>query len=306
MKTLPLASLSVLLVLASCKKDSATAADGGAGAPGSGSAAAADPAPTAMPALSTFEGEIDVTAKSKQSPKPISLAVLIKNDTVRVDVPDDLLADPKAAQFTGGGKVYAIMKTPQKKLFAVLDGKKQAIEVDLDQVGDQFKAMKASHGGGGANTPPADPPKVVKTGKKETVAGMACEDWEITNTDKSKAVLCVSEMGASFFHLPLTGIPTEHLWALELADGKHLPIKAVSFEKDGTESGRMEVTKVDKRTLDPAQFEVPAGYQVQTIQDAIAGLMGGAGVPPGTPLDIPGTPPHGGHGGHHHGHKPAQ
>ena len=71
---------------------------------------------------------------------------------------------------------------------------------------------------------------MVKTGKKETVAGYACSDWEVTNADRSKLDLCVAEKGASFFHFPsLAGIPTEHAWALELVDGKHFPLKGVSF-----------------------------------------------------------------------------
>ena len=99
-------------------------------------------------------------------------------------------------------------------MFVVLDAKKQAIAIDFDQVGSHMKAFnRGPHGG--HDSPPADPPKVVKTGKKETIAGYACEDWDILNADKTKLTTCVAEKGVSFFHLPLTGLPTEHAWALE-------------------------------------------------------------------------------------------
>jgi hypothetical protein len=311
MKSVPLVTVAVALAFAGCKGSSSSSADGGTTASGSPSAAASADNSAAASALSLsgFEGEIDITAKGKSSPTPVSVAMLVKNDTLRIDVPQDLLADPKAAQVTGGGKVYAIIKVAQKKVFGVLDGKKQAVEIDLDQVGEQFKSMRGSHGAPGAPTPPpADPPKVVKTGKTETVAGFPCEDWEIQNKDKSKMTMCVSDKtGASFFHLPnLAGVPSEHTWALELVDGKHIPLKGVFYEKDGTEGGRFEITKLDKRPLDAAQFEVPAGYQTLSIQEMLANVMGGAGgVPPGTPLDIPQQPGQK-HGGHHKGHKPPQ
>lgn len=248
-----------------------------------------------LPALTDFEGEVDLVASSAKSATPVPLNLLVKSETIRVDVPDDVLAAPEAHSFTGGGKVYAIIKPAEKKTIVVLDGKRQAVIIDLDTLADRAKSFR-QHAPGGADKSTEPPAKVVKTGKKETVAGYACSDWEVTNADRSKLDLCVAEKGASFFHFPsLAGIPTEHAWALELVDGKHFPLKGVSFGKDGAEMGRVEVTKIDKHPLDAAMFEVPAGYKQVTIDELLQGLGGG-----GIPRDIPHGGPHGGPHGHHH------
>jgi hypothetical protein len=235
-----------------------------------------------------FEGEIDVSAKGKSSPTPTALNMLVKSEKVRVDVPTDTANADQLKGLTGGGKAYGVLNTPEKKLYFVMDAKKQAVVIDLNQAGEHLKTFKppTTSSPQKPNGPPPEPPKVTKTGKKDKVAGYTCEEWDVENQDKTKLELCVADQGASFFHLPLTGIPTEHAWALELLDGKHFPLRGVAYEKDGTESGRVEVTKIDKRSLDAAEFEVPAGYKVIDLQQMLlqgfggAGF-GGAGVPPG-------------------------
>jgi Domain of unknown function (DUF4412) len=305
MKLAPAFALSLVLALPSCHKDSPAAADGGAAAASGGGGSATDPGELS---LTDFEGEIDLVAKGKTSPTPVPLSLLVQKEVIRVDVPQDVLSAQDTHGITGGGKVYAILNVPQKKLFVVLDAKKQAVAIDLDQAGQQMKSMHPGGRGGAGAT--ADPPKVVKTGKRETVAGISCADWDVINTDKSKLSACVADKGASFFHLPLTGIPTEHAWALEFMDGKHFPLRGIAYDKDGAESGRVEVTKLDKRTLDASQFVVPAGYQTVSLEDMISGMMAG-GMPgaPGAPLDIPpGMNNSGGHEKprHHKGRKPPQ
>jgi Domain of unknown function (DUF4412) len=254
-----------------------------------------------LPFASGFEGELDLVAKTKSSPNPVPFSLLVKNDVVRFDLPTDLANNKDLAAFTGGGKVYAILKAADKKLTAVLDGKREAIAIDLNQAAEQAKAFHPPGGHGGSDTASSPPPKVTKSGKTETVAGYPCDDWTVTNADKSKVSLCVANTGASFFNLPLSNIPTENAWALELADGKHFPLRAISYEKDGAESGRMEVTKIDKHSLDASQFEVPAGYKTMSLQDMMSGMGGLGGMNPG---DLPhpdgkGKGPHHHHGGGH-------
>jgi len=306
MQTRPLASLLVLLLgVTGCDRigslfghDGPTA--GSAPASGSGGGAAAAKKDDAVPSFAGFEGEIDLSARAKSKPTPVAFNLLVKNEIVRLDLPSDLISSPDVSGFTGGGKVYGILRAAEKKLIVVLDGKQQAITIDLDQAADKAKSFRhgapGGHGPKGAPEPSTEPPKVVKTGKMETVAGYSCEDWDVLSADKSKLSVCVADKGASFFHLPLTGIPTESAWALELMDGNHFPMKGVGFERDGSESGRIEITKLDKRTLDAAQFEVPAGYKQVTLDEILGGLGGGA-IP-----DIPPVVPNkkGGHG-HHHG-----
>jgi Domain of unknown function (DUF4412) len=250
--------------------------------------------------LNGFEGEIGVVVKpgpKEQNAKPIPpLTLLVKDNKVRVDVPPGT----DAAQSLGN-KVYAVLNTPEKKLYAVLDDKKQVILVDLNKLGDQLKSFgaQAREQGTGAGGTPHAPPKVTKTGKMEKVAGFDCENWEVVDPEKGgKAVVCIADRGASWFHLPITGIPTEYAWAIELMDGKHFPLRFIGYEKDGTEGGRVEVTKLEKKPLAAQMFEIPAGYQVMNLEQMMQGLMMGAmrpgAMPPGGFMPPPGMtiPPH--------------
>ncbi len=112
------------------------------------------------------------------------------------------------------GNVYGIVDVDAKKAYAVLDQQKEVVAVDLNTIGDQVKAMKppGAKPKPGQAEPPKYPPKIEKTGKTDTVAGFNCEIWKISSTepgDQSRADVCVSSQGVSWFHLPLTGAPAE-------------------------------------------------------------------------------------------------
>lgn len=280
------ACASFVFALGGCSKLLGGAGDGGAAASGGLS-------------LSGMEGEIDIAATGKDPGKPdktINVAMLVKGNKFRTDMPAGIEGAEKL------GKIYGIFDTDAKKVFVVIDNQKEVIEIDLNTIGDQVKAMKPQAptrpGSAGTAEPPKYPPKITKTGKTDTVAGFSCEIWEIQNTepgDKSKADVCVSQQGVSFFHFPMTGAPAEYAALGELVDGSHFPLRGIGYGKDGvTESGRVEVTKVDKHTLDPNLFVPPAGYKTVTIQEAMQGFMaaamGGGGAGMGGP-GMPNMPP---------------
>ena len=253
---------------------------------GDGGGATADPAaagPLAM--LDGFEGEIGISAKGKSMSHdgaPVLVTLLIKKGKIRVDMPPGL----KGSEAIGKG--YGLLHSAEKKAYFVDDAKKQAIMIELDHVGDHLKAMTPPPAHPGAPAPPPPPPpKVTKTGKTDTVAGMKCEVWEIADaTNGKKADVCVADQGASWFHFPTVALPTEHAWATELMDGKHLPLRFVGYEKDGTEDGRVEVTRIDKKPMAEAQFDVPADYKIVDLAE----MMKGFGAPGGMPTMPPNMP----------------
>ena len=187
------------------------------------------------------------------------------------------------------GHVYGIVDNDAKKAYIVLDQQKETIMIDLNTVGQQMKDFKppTEHKATGSTAaePPKYPPKITKTGKTDTVAGFSCEIWEIQSTepgDASKADVCVAQQGVSWFHFPMTGAPAEFAALGELVDGSHFPLRGVGFDKDGkTEVGRVEVTKIDKKTLDPNLFVPPPSYKVVDMATAVSGFMGGMGGPGG-------------------------
>jgi hypothetical protein len=240
--------------------------------------------------LSGFEGEIGLVFKpgaKERSSKPVPpLTLLVKESKMRVDVPAGLETTQAL-----GSKAYAVLNTPEKKLYAVLDDRKQVFVLDLNKAGEQLKALappsKKEHapGGGAARTPP----KITKTGQMDKIAGYACENWEIADPEKGgKVSICVADQGASWFQLPAASLPAEYAAMLELVDGKHFPLRFIAYEKDGSEGGRIEVTKIEKKPLAAQMFEIPATYQVVSLEQMMGQLMSGAMRPGALPGGKPG------------------
>jgi hypothetical protein len=126
----------------------------------------------------------------------------------------------------------------------------------------------------------------------DKVAGISCENWEVAEESRKVATMCISDQSASWFHLPITGIPTEYAWALELMDGKHFPLRMIGYDKKtGAEEGRVELTKFEKKTIAPTVFDMPQGYKVMDMAQMF-GQLAGAGAAPGAP---PGGVPAGVH-----------
>jgi hypothetical protein len=287
---LPLLSVSALLVAlvpvvtAGCKKDGGESAEGGTG--GATSAAAGSGASLAF--LSGFEGEIDAFIKdsSKPNPQPVPVAVFVKSGKMKAAIPEGLMKHAGGANPLGD-EGYVIFDSSAKKLTAVSDAKKTAIVIDLNTSGTAMSRMSPP-GGGAHGAPSGTPPKITKTGKTDTVAGYPCEYWDITS-DHKEGTVCVGKDGPSWFSIPSTSLPTEHAWALELMDGKHFPLRFIAYGKDGaTEENRVEVTKIDKKSLADTEFQIPAGYKTIDLEKMFGGMPGG--MPPGMPAGMPGMP----------------
>ena len=299
-------SLGLVLALGStgCDKLKALAGGGDGGASGEGGAAAGG---DSLALLDGFEGEIDVTAKGdKPAEAPVSLALFVKSGKIRVDIPESL-AKAGAGPLGANVKGYGIFDSAAKKIYVVLDSSKQVIVIDLNKVGEQVKGLtppapRPEHGNA---TPKEAPPKVTKTGKYDTVAGYKCENWDVAS-DHKEGTVCVAEEGFSWLSFPmsaLNGVPTQQLWMAELLDGKHFPLRFVGYGPDGVkETARIEVTKVDKTTLPPTEFDIPPAYAQIDLEQMLrgfgamggmggAGGMGGHGMPGEMPSGFP-MPPH--------------
>lgn len=270
--------LATLIFPTACSKSKAAQGADAAPAPLLAASTASALSTDALTILHRFEGEIDAVVKEAKSPDPLSIALRVKNDRLRVNLPEKLA---RRAGPMGGAPNYVIFDAPAKSLSLVSDAQKQVMVFDLDKNAEALKGLGgAPSASTPAGTPKAPAAKLTKTGRVESVAGISCEDWDVT-TDHREASLCVAEQGVSWLRLPLTGIPTERLWMTELLDGKHFPLRFVGYAKDGsTEEARVEVTKLDKKTLPASDFETPPGYQVIDLAQMLQGLRGlpGAGV----------------------------
>jgi hypothetical protein len=286
------AALAFLLALSlvACKKKP----DPAKLAAGAGSATAAPPtAPDvgSSSSLSGFEGRVQLAVKGRlgagqDKPLAIDATILAKNGKLRADVP------PGIAPTENTGPVYVIVEAEAKKVYAVMESKKQALLIDLEKLAAQLEAMgkglPTGHAGGAGSG--AAPPSGSMTGKTEKVAGYTCEIWEVKQEGR-RAELCVMKDEKAWLKFPETALPPQLSWAKQLTDGRHVPLRYVAFGPDGKETGRVEVTSVEKTTLPASDFEVPKGFVIASFDQMMAGLGGLMGGGPGGPSGMKGLPP---------------
>lgn len=267
------AATTLSIALAGCSKK-----DEGGAAPGS---SAAPTAKLSSPLSGTFEGTILLHVDGKGSEAgPFDMEVSVKNDAVRFDMPKKLLDLEKRM----GEKAWAVFRASDKKAFFATEPSKTVYTIDFDAAGDDIKRAvpPVAPPGGGAGTKAT----VKRTGKKDTVAGIACEEWEIKDGDSS-GLVCMAEENAGWLKIPTKALPDDVALAAELLDGKHFPLRAIGFSK-GQESGRLEVKRIEKKTLSDADFQVPQSFQRVDVLEMLKAFGGmgkqgpAMGGPPGS------------------------
>ena len=196
-----------------------------------------------------FEGEITMNATRAQGSGPTQLVFGIKKPKYRVDATGSV---GSSNPMMSGGTTL-LLDPPAKKGYALQPALKKAIVLDFDK-------MKASNVPG-MNTGPGTkanqpPPKVEKTGKKETIAGYDCEIWIITPNTGPKAEVCMAD-GITWVDLGDLGWSSPEMTIGAVATGANkFPLRIVSADT------KLEATKIEKKKLDDSRFVVPPDYQV--------------------------------------------
>ena len=222
-------------------------------------------------AQSLFEGQITMTLTSPRGAVPTEL--YMKDGMTRMDV-----AGP------GGGSMTMVNDPSKKEMLIIMPERQMYMRRSTDMAG-----MAMPQG-----APPMAKPTIAKTGKMETIAGISCEHYTITHDGGESEDACLASGMGTFSpgggmmgrgmggggggggggqgggRGPGGGARQELGWARDLDKGM-FPLKVV---KNGATV--LEVTKVEKKKLDPTLFQAPEGFQ-----DA-SGMMGGGrpGRPP--------------------------
>jgi hypothetical protein len=234
------------------------------------------PAPSAVAPQAAFEGEIEISVEMKGTAKPPSVMhAVIKGPKVRFDAPAEAMGGAMA------GKAYQIIAVDEGKMRTVVDASKTVVEMDIGKFAEQMKGLTgAAPSASPANEPP---PKIAKTGKTDTLVGHSCEEWEVINAKSEKMTLCIAK-GGGWPSIPAALMPGND-WAQKVLDKDNFPLRIVLNGSDGAEKMRMQVTRMDKKPIDDAQFKIPEGYRVMDMSNMMGamGAMGGAmGAPMGS------------------------
>lgn len=183
-------------------------------------------------AAQSFEGTVTMNVSSESGPGR-TMSYMLKGGKLRFEPP--------------GGKMSVIIDPATQRMMVIMDAQKMYMERSFATAAAAAQQRVAGKS-----------PTVTRTGKMETVAGYRCEDVIVTDNDGAAATVCVSsELGG--FRMPMASNPmapqAEAGWVTQL--GKQaFPLKV---EKNGKVI--LEVTAIDRKTLDPALFAAPEGYQ---------------------------------------------
>lgn len=178
---------------------------------------------------SGFEGEITMHMARAGAPEE-DMVVKAKGEKMRIDTGDNyLLYDPGTNKLT-------MISTKQKSY----------MDLDFSKPG----APQANTSG--------DTATIDKSGKHETIAGVDCENWTAHDPSGKKSEVCIAQ-GIAFFDMGSMKGGSSAI-GKEMRDKKLFPLRSVEYDAAGKEISRMQVTKVDKKSIDDAEFAVPKDF----------------------------------------------
>jgi len=193
--------------------------------------------PAAAVAQSQFEGVITMRMTTGQG--PMDMAYSVKGDRFRMDMTG-----------MGGMAVYTIHDASTNTNTMVLPARKMYMETSGAQ------GMASPEGKGKA-------PTIKMTGKTETIAGLQCEHMIVSSDDGVDYDVCAAKGLGTYF---IGGNP------MGMRGGRGAPPAAEAWQHLGTNTFplkvqrvggdvSMEVTKIEKKSLDDDLFKVPSDFQ---------------------------------------------
>jgi hypothetical protein len=203
-----------------------------------------------------FEGEI--TAKLFTGANSMQIRYATKGSRMRVETQLPQGGPQTGAVLMDFSAGTQTMLVPQNKTYIVVNWSEMAGEIAKE-------AGKASSG---------DFPKVTSTGATETIAGFTCQHWLIG--DKQDMDVCMAK-GLGYFAGGQSGGILDKLKDLargdkikaqldanpefaKFAEGGAFPLKMAQVE-NGQSKTIMEVTSIERKSLDDSLFAVPADYK---------------------------------------------
>ncbi len=195
-------------------------------------------------AQSPFEGAVTIRMSSRTPQGVVSqqMEYLMRAGKVRVN-----MAAPAGMPVAGPA---LILVPTEKKLYMLMPAQSAYMEVNMS---DSLVTAAAKRGPGATGEA-----KVVRTGKMETVAGIACEHVQVTS-NAGTADMCVSKELGRFVNPTDAVRPTGGGWQREL--GNEFPLKVTM--PDG--SVPLEVVRVERKRLSNDLFTVPGTYNKMTM-----------------------------------------
>lgn len=238
--------------------------------PKNASSDSSSPASTAPASSSSGGGNFEgaITAKMFTGPQPIEIKYAIKGTRFRIETQLSQGGTQTGVVLMDSSSGSQTMLMPQTKTYMSLDLNKGG------QFGQMVEKMAEK-----AGEETGDLSKITSTGQTETIAGHTCQYWRIG--DKQQTDVCLARGLGFFGGGGQSGGIFEQLKNLAMGDkvkaqlnanpefakfveGGAFPLK-ISQVENGQSKTVMEVTSVERKSLDDALFSVPADYKKMEI-----------------------------------------
>jgi hypothetical protein len=183
---------------------------------------------------SNFEGEIDLETTASGATQ--QMVVKAKGDKLRFETT------------TNGSKASALFDPAQNKVVMIMDEQKAYMDMD-------FSSPSAPQANVNAAAATAE-----KTGKKDNIAGIDCEEWTVKDPSGKHTDVCLAD-GLAFFDLGgVKSGSSNSPFSKQLREKKQFPLRSIDYDPTGKETSRTIATRIEKKKLDDSLFSVPSGY----------------------------------------------
>jgi hypothetical protein len=184
----------------------------------------------------------------------------------------------------------AIDRAMVERMHTKIDAARAKMKTELEALAPEQRAQVDKllparvAAGGESRTAPREALHPRATGRTDTVSGMRCSEFELMRGNEKESELCIAEWAvagiakqdlavygklATFQDSMLQGAPFspevgsgDAFKILDQLDG--VPIRTRSFAR-GAPTREMRVVKIVKKPIDPASFELPAGYHEKGV-----------------------------------------
>jgi Domain of unknown function (DUF4412) len=192
--------------------------------------------------LDGFEGDITMhTTSSGAGATSQDMIVEVKKDQLRFD-----MTSPQ------GVAMHGVFDPQANKVVLYADSTKT------------YTDMNFSGASGATNTNP-DTAAIAQSGKHETIAGYDCEDFSVSDPSGKKSEVCTAQ-GIAFFDIASLrggapgGSGAGSPIGKQFREKKSFPLRSVEYDATGKELSRMEVTKIESKSIDDSRFVTPPDY----------------------------------------------
>ena len=199
----------------------------------------------------SFEGKIVMQITSKDQDRPQTIDYYCKGSKIRFE--------GKGAEGGGGAMVMdtkdysALIIVPQQKMYMTYSYKNL-----LGAASDTVKNKMQTE---------MEKGNIKMTGETKEINGFPCEKW-VYKDDEGKSGEAWMTKGIKnffFFSNPMKPENNEPEWQKKLTQEGYFPMMVVSKDEDGNIDSKMEVTSIEKKSLDDSLFNPPADYKKMDI-----------------------------------------